>query len=109
MKDKAMQILEKLKISDKKNLKVKKLSGGEQQRVAIARALINEPEVIIADEPTAHLDRRLAQEFLGILEVLNGEGKTIVIATHDPFVYDNSLVEKMVSMRDGRIEGVVKI
>ncbi|TKB07281.1 ABC transporter ATP-binding protein [Desulforhopalus sp. IMCC35007] len=106
MKDKAMPILEKLKISHKKNLKVKNLSGGEQQRVAIARALINEPEVIIADEPTAHLDRRLAQEFLDILEVLNHEGKTIVIATHDPFVYDNRLVGKTVSMRDGRIEGV---
>ena len=81
MKDKAMPILEQLKISHKKNLKVKKLSGGEQQRVAIARALINEPEVIIADEPTAHLDRRLAQEFLDILGCLNLEGKTIVIAT----------------------------
>jgi putative ABC transport system ATP-binding protein len=109
MKDKAIPILEQLKISHKKNLKVKKLSGGEQQRVAIARALINEPEVIIADEPTAHLDRRLAQEFLDILEALHHEGKTIVIATHDPFVYDNSLVEKIVSMRDGRIEGVAKI
>lgn len=109
MKDKAMPILEQLKISHKKNLKVKKLSGGEQQRVAIARALINEPEVIIADEPTAHLDRRLAQEFLDILEALNSGGKTIVIATHDPFVYDNSLVKKTVSMRDGRVEGVTKI
>jgi putative ABC transport system ATP-binding protein len=109
MKDKAIPILEQLKISHKKNLKVKKLSGGEQQRVAIARALINEPEVIIADEPTAHLDRRLAQEFLDILEALNSGGKTIVIATHDPFVYDNSLVKKTVSMRDGRVEGVTKI
>lgn len=65
--------------------------------------------MIIADEPTAHLDRRLAQEFLDILKVLNSGGKTIVIATHDPFVYDNRLVKKTVSMRDGRVEGVTKI
>lgn len=106
MKEKSLPILEKLKILDKKNLKVKKLSGGEQQRVAIARALINEPEVIIADEPTAHLDRKLAQEFLDILSLLHEEGKTVVIATHDPFVSGSELVGKTVFMRDGRLERV---
>lgn len=108
MKTKAMPILEKLKILDKQKLKVKNLSGGEQQRVAIARALINEPDVIIADEPTAHLDRKLAQEFLEILNVLHKEGKTVVIATHDPFVFENEIVEKTVYMRDGRLERVEK-
>ena len=108
MKDKALPILEKLKIGDKRNLKVKQLSGGEQQRVAIARALINEPDVIIADEPTAHLDRKLAQEFLDILTILHEEGKTVVIATHDPFVSENELVGKNVFMRDGRLERVEK-
>lgn len=106
MKDKAQPILEKLKIADKKNQKIKNLSGGEQQRVAIARALINEPEVIIADEPTAHLDRKLAQEFLDILSILHEDGKTVVIATHDPFVSENRLVGKAVFMRDGRMERV---
>lgn len=106
MKNKALPILEKLKVLEKQNLKVKKLSGGEQQRVAIARALINEPDVIIADEPTAHLDRKLAQEFLDILTILHEEGKTVVIATHDPFVSGSELVEKKVFMRDGRIERV---
>jgi len=106
MKEKSLPILEKLKILNKQNLKVKKLSGGEQQRVAIARALINEPEVIIADEPTAHLDRKLAQEFLDILSLLHEEGKTVVIATHDPFVSGSELVGKTVFMRDGRLERV---
>ena len=108
MKKKALPILEKLGIANKQKLKVKKLSGGEQQRVAIARALINEPEVIIADEPTAHLDRKLAREFLEILNVLHKEGKTVIIATHDPFVFKNEFVEKTIYMRDGRLERVEK-
>jgi putative ABC transport system ATP-binding protein len=108
MKDTALPILNKLKIEGKKNLKVKKLSGGEQQRVAIARALVNEPQVIIADEPTAHLDRKLAQEFMDTVAVLKSEGRTIVIATHDPFIHDNDLVSKTIVMGDGRIERTLK-
>lgn len=103
MKQKAIVCLEQLNIDHKKKAKVKTLSGGEQQRVAIARALINSPEVIIADEPTAHLDRKLAQEFLDILNMLKEEGKTVVIATHDPFVYKNKLIDQTVSMEDGKI------
>ena len=106
MNETAVSILERLEIATKKHLKVRKLSGGEQQRVAIARALVNNPQVIIADEPTAHLDRRLAQEFIDILAFLRGEGKTIIIATHDPFVHDNQLVTKSIVMRDGRIERI---
>ena len=106
MKDRALPILEKLKILKKQRVKVKQLSGGEQQRVAIARALINEPEVIIADEPTAHLDRSLAQEFLDIIQLLKEEEKTVVIATHDPFVFECTIVDKNVLMRDGRVERV---
>ncbi|MCP3869633.1 MAG: ABC transporter ATP-binding protein [Gammaproteobacteria bacterium] len=106
MQDKAVPILEQLKIAEKKQLQVKKLSGGEQQRVAIARALINDPQIIIADEPTAHLDSKLAQEFMDILAVLNREGKTIIIASHDPFIHNHRLVNKTISMRDGRIEGI---
>ncbi|MBU0480066.1 MAG: ABC transporter ATP-binding protein [Proteobacteria bacterium] len=108
MKDRAATVLGKLRIENRKHLKVKKLSGGEQQRVAIARALINAPEIIIADEPTAHLDRKLAGEFMDILASLQDEGKTIVIATHDPFVSENQLVRKVVCMEDGRVEKVVE-
>ncbi|MDW7773940.1 MAG: ABC transporter ATP-binding protein [Desulfobulbaceae bacterium] len=105
MKERAMALMHRFGIAGKKNLKVKNLSGGEQQRVAIARALINNPEVIIADEPTAHLDMQLAGEFMDILAGQAGTGKTIVIATHDPFVYEHPLVDRIISMRDGRIEG----
>jgi putative ABC transport system ATP-binding protein len=104
MKKRALAIMNKFSITGKENLKVKNLSGGEQQRVAIARALINDPAVIIADEPTAHLDKKLATEFMEILGALCDEGRTVIIATHDPFVYEHSLVGKIIAMRDGRLE-----
>jgi putative ABC transport system ATP-binding protein len=106
MQKRALVIMKKLKIEEKHHFKVKQLSGGEQQRVAIARAIINDHEVIIADEPTAHLDMKLAEEFMDILGTLSGEGKTIVIATHDPFVHEHPLVSKTIAMRDGRVEKV---
>ncbi len=106
MNEKALVCLEQLNLVHKKKVKVKRLSGGEQQRVAIARALINSPEVIIADEPTAHLDRKLAQEFLDILGMLKKEGKTVVIATHDPFIFEHQLIDQSVSMEDGKIIGI---
>jgi putative ABC transport system ATP-binding protein len=104
MKKRALAIMNKFSIAGKVNLKVKNLSGGEQQRVAIARALINDPAVIIADEPTAHLDKKLSAEFMEILGALCDEGRTVIIATHDPFVYEHSLVGKVIAMRDGRLE-----
>jgi len=104
MKERSLAIMDKFGITEKKNLKVKNLSGGEQQRVAIARALINNPEVIIADEPTAHLDRQLASEFMDILAIQSNAGRTIIIATHDPFIYEHRLVNKTIVMKDGRIE-----
>jgi len=104
MKERVLALLAKFGLAEKENLTVKQLSGGEQQRVAIARALINNPEVIIADEPTAHLDMKLATEFIDILAGLRKEGKTIVIATHDPFVHDHPLVGTTIAMRDGRLE-----
>ena len=104
MKRRALPALEKLKIDNKAARKVKRLSGGEQQRVAIARALINDPRIIIADEPTAHLDSGLAEEFMAALKLLNGEGKTVIIASHDPFICDNPLIDRTFVMHDGRIE-----
>ena len=106
MRARGEKILKDLGLQDKMQRKVNKLSGGEQQRVAIARALINQPEIIIADEPTAHLDRKLSADLLRILEDLNLAGKTIVIATHDPFVYDHPSIKRIVEMRDGRIQDI---
>lgn len=104
MRRRAQKILARLDLESKQRLQVRKLSGGEQQRVAIARALINEPEIVIADEPTAHLDRGLSEELMEILAGLNRDGKTVLIATHDPLVFENPFVTRTLSMRDGRIE-----
>jgi putative ABC transport system ATP-binding protein len=103
LRDKAEGLLETLRLAHKRHSRVEWLSGGEQQRVAIARALINDPQVIIADEPTANLDTALSREFLGILERLRESGKTLLITSHDPLVTESSLAERVVNMRDGRI------
>lgn len=103
MQSRAEAILEQLDLGNKAHVRVNKLSGGEQQRVAIARALINQPEVIIADEPTAHLDSRLATELMEILGRLNEQGKTILIATHDPYVFNHPRIVRSVEMHDGRL------
>jgi len=99
----AERILEQLKLAHRRHAHVEWLSGGEQQRVAIGRALINDPEVVIADEPTANLDSALSLEFMGILESLVGEGRTVLLSSHDPLVVDSALVHRVVNMRDGRI------
>jgi len=105
MRQQAMVLLQDLQLSDKKCWKARQLSGGEQQRVAIARALVNQPEVLIADEPTAHLDSALTENLLKIFHRLQQQGKTIIIATHDPRVFDHPLINKVVEMSDGRIIG----
>ena len=79
------------------------LSGGEQQRVAIARALINNPQVIIADEPTANLDTALSREFMAILESFTAAGKTVLLTSHDPLVVESSAVHRVVGIRDGKL------
>lgn len=99
----AMVLLDMLNIAGKASSRVEWLSGGEAQRTAIARALINNPDIIIADEPTAHLDTRLSGEFMAIMRRLKKEGKTIVIASHDPMVYESDVIDRIVRMRDGRI------
>ena len=96
--------LTRLGIGHRAGARIDWLSGGEAQRVAIARALINEPGVIIADEPTAHLDSKLSVEFLEIVAGLKADGKTVIIASHDPLVFEAGLVDRTISFRDGRVE-----
>ncbi|SDZ82108.1 putative ABC transport system ATP-binding protein [Desulfuromusa kysingii] len=103
MKKTAGAVLERFELQKMMRKKVKQLSGGEQQRVAIARALVANPDIIIADEPTAHLDSNLSEILLGILANLNTEGKTIIIATHDPAIYQSPLIQRRVSLRHGEI------
>ena len=103
LKKQAASLLELFNLAHKAAAKVEWLSGGEAQRTAIARALINHPEVIIADEPTAHLDTRLSREFMDIMRDFKAQGKTILIASHDPIVHESTIVDRVVQMRDGRI------
>ena len=103
LKQQALGLLELFNLAHKAAAKVEWLSGGEAQRTAIARALINRPEVIIADEPTAHLDTSLSREFMDIMRDFKSRRKTILIASHDPLVHESDVVDRVVRMRDGRI------
>jgi len=105
LKERAEFLLDSLRLSHRRTARVEWLSGGEQQRVAIARALINDPEVLIADEPTANLDTALSMEFLGILETLAGQGRSILLTSHDPLVVESAVVRRVVTLRDGQIVG----
>jgi len=82
------------------------LSGGEQQRVAIARALINNPEILLADEPTSDLDRKTSEQIIDLLWEVNKRGCTVVIATHDPRILERASLG--VEMEDGKIKGMQK-
>ena len=103
LKQRALDLFDLLNLAGKAYAKVEWLSGGEAQRTAIARALINNPAILIADEPTAHLDTSLSREFMEIMRQLKQEGKTILIASHDPIVYESDLIDRIVDMRDGKI------
>ena len=99
----ALELLQALDVAHRAGAQPSELSGGEQQRVAICRALINDPELLIADEPTANLDTKLSKEFLAILEKLADAGRTIVMTSHDPMVVDSDVVDHVVTLRDGKI------
>jgi putative ABC transport system ATP-binding protein len=103
LRERAERLLGRFDLTRQTSSKVEWLSGGEAQRVTIARALINDPAIVIADEPTAHLDSRLSAEFMDIMKHLKEEGKTVIIASHDPIVHEAECVETVITMRDGRI------
>jgi putative ABC transport system ATP-binding protein len=103
LKQKAEELLDLFNLHHKAHAKVEWLSGGEAQRTAIARALVNNPAVVIADEPTAHLDTKLSRELMDLVERFKAEGKTIIIASHDPLVHEAAVVDRVVEMRDGRL------
>ena len=109
LKEKALHLLETFDLAPKAAAKVEWLSGGEAQRVSIARALINSPSIVIADEPTAHLDTKLSRELMDIVKKIKDDGKTLLIASHDPIVYEAAIVDRVIAMRDGKIvdSGVV--
>ncbi len=99
----ARDLFKKLSIENKLDVMTKNLSGGEQQRVAIARALINNPNIIIADEPTANLDKKLSLEFIEIMRSLKDGKNTIVISTHDPLFFDLDFIDRDIEIRNGEL------
>jgi putative ABC transport system ATP-binding protein len=101
-KERAMAALQSVGLAGREHHHPNQLSGGQQQRVAIARALINEPQIIMADEPTGALDSRTSVEIMGIFQRLNREnGITIIIVTHEPDIAEYS--ERIISFKDGRV------
>ena len=100
-KENALKALEKVGLTDRASHHPSQLSGGQQQRVALARALVNEPEVILADEPTGNLDSRTSIEIMGVFQALNAAGITIVMVTHELDIA--SYCKRIIIMRDGEI------
>lgn len=97
----ARELLDLVGLGKRKTHRPTELSGGEQQRVAIARALVNDPEVILADEPTGNLDTASGENVVEVLEKLHGTGKTLVVITHEAYLAERA--ERGVSLMDGKI------
>jgi len=97
----AMEILDLVGLKDRAKFKPNQLSGGQQQRVAIARALINNPEMILADEPTGQLDSKTAGEIMGLLAGMNERGKTVIVITHDSSTA--AYARRVIHLKDGLI------
>jgi putative ABC transport system ATP-binding protein len=101
------KILEKMELTDRANHYPNQISGGQQQRVAIARALANNPEVILADEPTGNLDSKTGEKVMDVLKSLNKEGKTIVMVTHDADLA-REYANVVYWLKDGKIQKITR-
>lgn len=104
MEDKAIEMLEMVGLGDRLDHQPQELSGGQQQRVAVARALINDPVLIIADEPTGNLDSKSGEEIMNVLHTLHDRGATIVMVTHDPETASHT--ERTIHLLDGKIHQI---
>jgi len=101
IKNRAKELLQLVEIGDRINHRPTELSGGQMQRVAIARALINNPEVVLADEPTGNLDSKTGEQVMNMLAKLNKEGKSIVIVTHDTSLVKHAT--RVIELKDGKV------
>ena len=106
--ERARAALELVGLGDRMDHRPNQLSGGQQQRVAIARALVNDPAILLADEPTGNLDSKTGAEIIGLFQRLHHEqGQTIIFVTHDPFIAHHT--NRMIRMADGKIVGDERI
>jgi putative ABC transport system ATP-binding protein len=100
--EKAMHVLDLVNLTDRSHHKPNELSGGQSQRVAIARALVNDPAIILADEPTGNLDTKTSYEIMDIFEKINSAGNTVVLVTHEEDIAHRA--RRVIRLRDGMIE-----
>ncbi|TQV89167.1 ABC transporter ATP-binding protein [Aliikangiella coralliicola] len=101
-RERATQILSKVGLAERAHHRPSELSGGQRQRVAIARALINQPEIILADEPTGNLDSKTTEEIMNLFHHLHQQGQTIVVVTHEDEIAQHA--QRVVTLRDGKIK-----
>ncbi len=100
-KQKAMDTLNSLNVGELANRKVNEMSGGQKQRIAIARAMINNPDILLADEPTGALDLKTSKEIMGLMQQLNNDGKTIIVVTHEKEI--SAYCQRNIIIEDGEI------
>lgn len=100
--ERARQVLSEVGLGDRVDHKPNELSGGQRQRVAIARALVNDPSIILADEPTGNLDTKTSIEIMGIFERIHARGNTVILVTHEPDIAEHC--HRIVRLRDGQVE-----
>jgi putative ABC transport system ATP-binding protein len=104
--ERARDALSKVELIDRASHRPNELSGGQRQRVAIARALVNNPSILLADEPTGNLDSKTGNEIMGVFDRLHGTGNTIVLVTHEPDIA--AYAHRVIHIRDGQVEKDVK-